>query len=1035
MGSAGPAPQNGSRARGPRSAPPAPLRHRRAKGPRPQPGRPGSTRHRGRSPCRALTRSRRSPAGAAGGSAPAPGAGQWGDAPTRPGQAPPPPLHRLPPPPSPACARPTPTPPSRAAARARAPTLRAPGLGVRPPRPISARAPARARLPPPAPRALPRRAPPQRGGGQGALSAAPPRRGPARPGLSRSPHPPARHRGLGPAARTSSAGGGHQAGWDGAAPQGLTRSFPPSSSPARQAAGLQAAAERRPTKWSRPGPAPRRGTRAAAAPAPRSAPLPAPVPQGGQRDTGRGSPPAPAGLGLPPAIVRRAPRAGPAPPPRSPRRPPRTGGPGRRPPRARRAEPCRASPAGESLRVPAAWLSSPGSAAPGQPRSRPPSRRRAARTGPAPARSAGTGRHRRPPQTARPAAPRRAEAPSLPAMRAGVSAASRAGPGAAPRRRRTGTAGQARGGGQPGQRGDVAPGRCCPCRAGGRAGLPPPGVPLQGSARRCPDGPAPPARRCPLFPPTRPSQGRPCGSPGRAGAALPHAGLGPRAAALHTQTRSARCPALAAPRAQLSVLKRFSDSASRWHPGEAIRLSGKNQGHEQDMSQPGFPLGALCPWAHGTEHSHGGQGLYHLGSAAQAALGIPGHVHILLPPWHSPSGAPQRSARSRVVPVAGGQEWRGALRHAPHLLCHLCPRHGQRSQEGHCSSPSLPAEEQGNGIPAAAACSLPDVRHSEQRGRPCPAGLCLWGSPRTPRPRPPPPARLPAHAGAPLPVRPVAPEPPGTAGSLCRPRCPRSARTVPHGNGPVPALPDGMRIPGPAMAAPHGCDDAEGSAAPHRRLLLAPPGGVSRLAGGEPQSPGRRELCPRGSRGEGGAAARDRGCSTGALQGGDGRRGERGPRKKQRSPAQRAGGGGWGPWPWGWSTAGSVGERVKESRRAGGGLARPGERKEAEEERGVERIASCPKVPGLSSVTSRKEGGPPAPVCPPRAAAPTDREMGLRARGFPQHRRAGRRAAGWGHRSAAPPASLAPSAWCRVQAVQGLEPRPCHHGERTGEAA
>lgn len=97
----------------------------------------------------------RSPAAAAAGSPPpAPAAAREGDAPTRPGQAPPALLRRLPPPSS-ACARPTP-PPSR---RARAPRACArapvPALGVRR-RPISARS----RAPPSPPPHTPRRAPP-----------------------------------------------------------------------------------------------------------------------------------------------------------------------------------------------------------------------------------------------------------------------------------------------------------------------------------------------------------------------------------------------------------------------------------------------------------------------------------------------------------------------------------------------------------------------------------------------------------------------------------------------------------------------------------------------------------------------------------------------------------------------------------------------------------------------------------------------------------------------------------------------------------
>lgn len=91
--------------------------------------------------------------------------------------------------------------------------------------------------------------------------------------------------------------------------------------------------------------------------------------------------------------------------------------------------------------------------------------------------------------------------------------------------------------------------------------------------------------------------------------------------------------------------------------------------------------------------------------------------------------------------------------------------------------------------------------------------------------------------------------------------------------------------------------------------------------------------------------------TTGTREDGGGGGGEGGGRGEQhRGPAQRAGVGGWEPWPWGWRMAGSVGERVKELRWAGGGLARPGERKEAEEERRGEhparRVCRGPLSPG-----------------------------------------------------------------------------------------
>lgn len=74
---------------------------------------------------------------------------------------------------------------------------------------------------------------------------------------------------------------------------------------------------------------------------------------------------------------------------------------------------------------------------------------------------------------------------------------------------------------------------------------------------------------------------------------------------------------------------------------------------------------------------------------------------------------------------------------------------------------------------------------------------------------------------------------------------------------------------------------------------------------------------------------------------------------------------------------------------------------------------ACPAA--TATVTSTNAGGvrrgscSPAPFCPPRAAAPAGREMGLRVRGFPQHRRLW--AAGGGFFSTGPSPSLAPPAW------------------------
>ncbi|XP_064528407.1 collagen alpha-1(I) chain-like [Pseudopipra pipra] len=570
--------------------------------------------------------------------------------------------------------------------------------------------------------------------------------------------------------------------------------------PARQAASLRAAAERRPTKWSRPGPAPRRGTRAAAVPAPRSAPLPAPVPKGSQRDAGRGSPPAPAGLGLPSAIVRRAPRAGLAPPPRSPAALPRTSGPGRRPPRGCRAEPCepcRASPAGERRRVPAAWFVLAGL--------------------------------------------RRSRTAALPPALPPPSGAHRT--------------------------------RARPLRR---------------------DGPPPPP------PATSPAHGLAAGG----------------------------------------------GSVATSDAGRGLRRQPRGSGRR-----------AAPP-----PHRHG---------------------------W------------------GGGEQWWqwDALRHTAHLLCHLCPRHGQRPQEGPFSGPSLPAEEQGNGIPAPAARSCPDVRHSGQRGRPCRRGalsagcggsaggrsLSATGFALTPRPRPPPAQHgsprtpgLRSQSGRWLRSLPALQAPSAGPGARAQPaRCP-------HGDGPAPALPAGTRIPRPATAAPVAATmpKAEWPLTGGSRSVSPESGGVTAGRRGGPELSAEGAASPAGAVGRVGwlPGAPGSGPSAGhyreAMDGGRAQ-GERGPGGQHCGRAQRAGGGGWEQWPWGWSTAGSVGERVKESRRAGGGLARP--RKEAEEERrGAESIlpggfAGGPFPPGSGlrglkppgwSAGSRGGGRGSAWRCARRHAAP-----------------------------------------------------------------
>ncbi|XP_062357961.1 basic proline-rich protein-like [Cinclus cinclus] len=187
MGSASPAP---------------PLPHYRPQAAA-RPPRLGSARHSrrwGRSPYWALPQGPPLTCGCRGRLGACPRSGRMGRRadPARPGPAaaPPPPSSSLPRMRAPDAA-------AAAIPRGRAPTPRAPALGVRRPRPISARAPARACPPHP-----PARAPPPLDGppltsregevGRGRSVLPPP--GAPRPGLPRSPHPPTRHRGLGAAA-------------------------------------------------------------------------------------------------------------------------------------------------------------------------------------------------------------------------------------------------------------------------------------------------------------------------------------------------------------------------------------------------------------------------------------------------------------------------------------------------------------------------------------------------------------------------------------------------------------------------------------------------------------------------------------------------------------------------------------------------------------------------------------------------------------------------------------------------------------------
>lgn len=148
-----------------------------------------------------------------------------------------------------------------------------------------------------------------------------------------------------------------------------------------------------------------------------------------------------------------------------------------------------------------------------------------------------------------------------------------------------------------------------------------------------------------------------------------------------------------------------------------LRLSGESQSTIRTHPSLVSPCEPLVH-GHMAQHISMGhwcvQGLYCLGSDAQAALHTPRHVHIPLSQW-------DLAVMWLLMQGGAGQWWSDALRRTSHLLCHihLCPWHGQRPQEGPFSGPSLPAEEQGNGIPATASRSRPDVRHSGQRGRSC----------------------------------------------------------------------------------------------------------------------------------------------------------------------------------------------------------------------------------------------------------------------------------------------------------------------------
>ncbi|XP_030360732.1 basic proline-rich protein-like [Strigops habroptila] len=516
-----------------------------ALGPRPRP----AARHRhdttpaGFGPARLRPGSCRSPAAAAAGSPPARGAGREGDAPTRPGQAPPAPLRRLPPPPSPACARPTP--PSRRRARpapARAPPR--PALGVRR-RPISARP--RGFPPPPITPPIggrPPLPPSVRATPPGhALSVLPPhgvpRRGrsPLRTGHTGSAPRTWRHtrpRTLGPLPASQEAAGAPGLR-DGAAGQCLTCGPRCPRRPLTSPPPLPVSPPGRPRgRWAGRGPASANKMESArpcapaghpAAAARRQGPPAPPRPRSrsqraasGAEVVGRRPPPPGSGYPLPLSAGPGAPAALPPPP---------TRGPGRRPPRGplcravllpRLAEP---RPPGSGARVPAAWLVLAG--VPPLPDSErrapalPPSTERRA-AGPAPARSAGPGRHRRPPSPPRPA--------GGPAEGGGgFVATSRWGPGspppavrvraprhaaAAPARLGRHGAGAAGRGAAAGAAQGCGTGAVLPGLRGGQGrARPPPGVPGGelgaaaglGSARRCPGGPAPPARRCPLFPP------------------------------------------------------------------------------------------------------------------------------------------------------------------------------------------------------------------------------------------------------------------------------------------------------------------------------------------------------------------------------------------------------------------------------------------------------------------------------------------------------------------------------------------------------
>ncbi|XP_048176245.1 basic proline-rich protein-like [Corvus hawaiiensis] len=652
--------------------------------------------------------------------------------------------------------------------------------------------------------------------------------------------------------------------------------FPPPPH-AGQAAGLRAAAERAPTKWSRPGPAPRRCTRVAAAPVHRSAPLPAPVPAGGQRGGRRGSPPAPAGLGLPPAIVRRAPRAGPAPPPRSPRRPPahRRAGPSpsaRLPCRAVRALPSLArrgaAPGARGLVVLAGLRRSRTAALPPalpppsgahRPRARP--FRRDGPPPPPPQPARGGRRLRRylrcgpgsPPPAARVRAPRRAAAAPARLGRHGAGGSR----GSAGMWHRGGAARAARGAG-PGCR---PPG----CRRGARRG-----------AARADPLPPPAAALC--FPPRRPSPARPCGSPRPCWRRAPPAGLGPGAAALHTQTGSARCPGLAAPQAQFFPTETLSWSGCGLAPQRGTEdspppclrtLAAPLEGTwlpgapMTERGEPGPPSGhvpawfpPVSPWSVGTWHSTsqrdaGVQGLYRLGSNVQTALGTSSHVHIALSQWgpaaihlqlcgyrrreEQGSGGRMPSDALPICCVTSARATASARRKGPAPARLFRQRNREMAPRPLPPAPARMCGTAGSvaGSAAAGLCLRAAAGSAGGCGLPA-AGFALSPPPRDrahPQPSPAPSIRRSSAAGghgaarhcglplqAPVPAHSPHGAPTGTA------QCPRSRREC--------------ASPAPAMAAPRRRrDDAEGTAAPHRGLPPAPPEGDEGVTAGRRGAP------------------------------------------------------------------------------------------------------------------------------------------------------------------------------------------------------